>query len=155
MKSNYITITLIFFFISIAAFGQKKWGKKQLQVIKTIDLLSKTTSVNGKGATEYSKYLSDDFNRWTVGSSIINKKDKWVEGVHKWFKEGWRVSDKKQEVIEILIKKRIAFTRRIVTETYKGPKGDLSTSKAALAEVWIYKKRKWLLYSVNVHPIKI
>ena len=46
-----------------------------------------------------------------------------------------------------------AHTRRIVTETYLGPKGDNSTSRAALAEIWIKKNDKWLLYRVNVHAM--
>ena len=44
-------------------------------------------------------------------------------------------------------------TRRIVTETYLGPKSDTSISKAALAQIWINKNNKWLLYRVNVHPM--
>ena len=134
-------------------FGQDSLNDEQLEVIETMNLLSQTTSPTGKGADSYAKYLADDFSRWTIGSSITNTKEKWVEGVREWFDDGWRVSDRQQKNIEIQIFGNYAHTRRIVIETYKGPKGESSTSKAALAEIWIKENKKWLLYRVNVHPI--
>ena len=120
-----------------------------------MDQLSETTSSIGKGADAYADYLSDDFSRWTIGSSVMNDKIKWVEGVREWFDEGWRVSEKQQQNLEILIMKDIAHTCRVVSETYIGPAGDISKSKAALAEIWIKKKNRWLLHRVNVHPIEV
>ena len=155
MKGKNTSITLIFFFVFVVSFAQEKWNEEQKKVIETMRLLSESTSPKGKGSIEYAKYLSSDFKRWTIGSSVINNKKKWVEGVRKWFVQDWRVSERKQKILEILIKNDFAFTRRIVTETYKGPKGDSTKSKAALAEVWIRKQNKWLLYRVDVHPIKI
>ena len=118
-----------------------------------MNLLSATTAPGGNGADKYAIYLSDDFSRWTVGSSIINNKKKWTEGVREWFDDGWRVSERKQQNIEIRITGDFAHTRRIVYETYLGPKGDISESKAALAEIWIKENNTWLLYLVNVHPM--
>ena len=42
-----------------------------------------------------------------------------------------------------------AFTRRIVEETYLGPDGDSTNSRAALAETWIRGDGGWLLLRVN------
>lgn len=147
-------ITLMFLLLSITIYGQEEWNNEQKQIIETMQLFSETTAPNGNGADAYGNYLSDDFSRWTIGSSITNTKNKWVEGVREWFDDGWRVSERKQQNLEILIMGDLAHTRRIVTETYLGPKGDSSTSKAALAELWIKKNNKWLLYRVNVHPMK-
>lgn len=150
-----INITVLFFsFLFITTHGQDKWNSEQKLVIKTMNLLSETTAPNGKGADEYGSYLSNDFSRWTIGSSITNNKKKWVEGVREWFDEGWRVSEREQQNLEILIMNGFAHTRRIVTETYLGPKDDISMSKAALAEIWVKENGKWLLYRVNVHPMK-
>ena len=153
IKFKLTIIILIFSFLSTIAYGQSKWNSEQKQVIGTINLLSQTTATDGNGADEYSSYLSDNFSRWTIGSSITNNKKKWVEGVREWFDDGWRVSERKQQILEILIMDDFAHTRRIVTETYLGPKGDTSISKAALAEIWINKNNQWLLYRVNVHPM--
>lgn len=155
MKYNIkLAISIVsFFFFSYSTCGQESWDSEQKQVIETIGLLSETTAPDGKGAAAYGNYLSEDFSRWTVGDSLLTNKTKWVDGVREWFDDGWRVSDRKQEILEILIMNDLAHTRRIVTETYLGPKGDTSSSKAALAELWNKENGKWLLYRVNVHPI--
>lgn len=140
--------------MSIAIYGQDPWSSEQKQLIETMNLLSATTAPGGNGANKYASYLFDDFSRWTVGSSIINNKKKWTEGVREWFDDGWRVSERKQQNLEIRIMGDFAHTRRIVAETYLGPKGDSSESKAALAEIWIKENDTWLLYIVNVHPMK-
>jgi len=134
-------------------FAQEKMNKQQKAVLATMEALSKTTENNGQGAKAYEKFLADDFNRWTIGSSKIDNKEDWVGGVNSWFEEGWRVSKREQKNLEILVLSEFAHTRRIVTETYLGPNGDTSKSTAALAEVWILSKGKWLLLRVNVHPM--
>ncbi|MGB1979186.1 MAG: nuclear transport factor 2 family protein [Flavobacteriaceae bacterium] len=154
MNITFNSSTIIFFFMSIATYGQDPWSSEQKKLIETMNLLSATTTPGGNGADKYASYLSDDFSRWTVGSSIINNKKKWTEGVREWFDDGWRVSERKQQNIEIRIMGDFAHTRRIVSETYLGPKGDISESKAALAEIWIKENNTWLLYLVNVHPMK-
>ena len=154
IKFQLTIITMIFSVISGVCYGQDNWNSEQKQVIETMNLLSETTAPKGKGADAYSSYLSDNFSRWTIGSSITNNKKKWVEGIREWFNDGWRVSERKQQNLEILIMDNYAHTRRIVTETYIGPKGDISKSKAALAEIWIKENEKWLLYRVNVHPMQ-
>jgi hypothetical protein len=152
-KYKLEVITIIFSFFSIIAFGQDKWNSEQKQVIEVMNLLSESTAPEGIGADVYGSYLSDNFSRWTIGSSITNNKEKWVEGVREWFDDGWRVSKRDQQTLEVLIMDDFAHTRRIVSETYLGPKGDTSISKAALAEIWKKKNDKWLLYRVNVHPM--
>ncbi len=147
-------VALIFSCFSIITFGQDKWNSEQVKVIETMNLLSETTAPNGKGSDSYGSYLSDNFSRWTIGSSITSNKEKWVEGVKEWFDDGWRVSERSQQNLEILIMGNYAHTRRIVTETYLGPEGETSMSKAALAEIWIKENDKWLLYRVNIHPMK-
>lgn len=147
------TIIVLFSFFSITLFGQENWNNEQKQLIETMNLLSETTAPGGEGADSYGNYLSDDFSRWTIGSSNTSNKEKWVEGIREWFADGWRVSNRKQQILEILILNESAHIRRIVTETYLGPKGDTSTSKAALAEIWTKKNGLWLLYVVNVQTI--
>ena len=129
------------------------WSKEEQQVINAIGRLSASTAPDGGGADAYGEMLTDDFSRWTVGSSQINYKKEWVEGIREWFDEGWRVSDRKVDFLEITIQNNLAFTRRNVEETYLGPDGDTSVSKAAVAETWIKTKEDWLLLRVNVHPI--
>ena len=74
IKFKLTKIILIFTFLSTIAYGQSKWNSEQKQVIGTINLLSETTATDGNGADEYSSYLSDNFSRWTIGSSITNNK---------------------------------------------------------------------------------
>ena len=146
-------LSLIFLLLSISAYGQEVWDSEQLQLIAAMDSLSETTAPEGTGADAYGEHLSNDFSRWTIGSSITNNKKKWVQGIREWFDDGWRVSDRQQQNLEILIMDNMAHTRRIVHETYLGPNGDTSKSKAALAELWIKKNNRWLLFRVNVHPM--
>lgn len=156
MKINFkITFAAIFLFtLSIVSYGQDEWTDNQKNLINAMNDLSKTTAPNGKGADAYGRLLSEDFSRWTIGSTVLSNKEKWVNGVREWFDEGWRVSERKQKNLEILAMDSFAFTRRIVTETYKGPDGETSTSEAALVEIWKFKEGHWLLFRVNVHPMK-
>lgn len=153
MNLRFNVLTVIFCLLTVIINGQDTWNGDQKQLLKTMNLFSETTAPNGIGADAYGIFLSNDFSRWTIGSSITNNKKKWVEGVREWFDDGWRVSERKQQNLEILIMDNIAHTRRIVTETYLGPKGDTSKSKAALAEIWVKENSKWLLFRVNVHPM--
>jgi len=148
-------MTILLFCLSIVSYGQVEWSEKQKEIIQTMEALSETTAPDGKGADAYGAFLSEDYNRWTIGSSKTNNKENWVDGFKSWFDDGWRVSERKQEIMEILIFENYAHTRRIVSETYLGPKGDISVSKAALAEVWEFKDNKWLLLRVNIHPLEI
>jgi hypothetical protein len=145
--------TLFFCGLTFVSFGQNDWTEQQNIIINTMNGLSETTAPDGKGADAYGHFLSEDFSRWTIGSTVTNNKEIWVEGVKSWFDDGWRVSERKQEIVEILMFDNYAHTRRIVSETYLGPSGETSTSKAALAEIWIFKDGNWLLLRVNVHPM--
>ena len=150
---NRIGLTSILFSLVFVGYGQDALTAKQKEIVETIEGFSKTTAPGGNGADAYGSFLADDFSRWTIGSAITNDKIKWVEGIREWFDDGWRVSDRKQQILEILIMNDFAHTRRIVTETYLGPNGDSTSSTAALVEIWIYIKGNWLLYRVNVRPM--
>ena len=76
-----------------------------------------------------------------------------MQGVESWFSDGWYVSNREQQYVEIRVEKDVANVRRIVTETYAGPKDESSTSKAALAEVWVKRQKDWTLHTVNVYPL--
>jgi hypothetical protein len=115
-----------------------------------MELLSAATAPDGAGADDYAAVLSDDFSRWTTGSSVINDKQSWVAGLREWFDDGWRVSDRDQNILEVSVQGEIALTRRIVEETYLGPDGESSVSRAALAEIWVRGDGGWLLFWVNV-----
>lgn len=122
-------------------------------MIRPLKSLSEKTAPNGKGADAYRNHLSDGFIRWTIGSPKTNGKKNWIEGEKEWFYDGWRVSNRDQENLEILIMGNYAHVRRIMVETYLGPKGETSKSKAALVEIWIKANDQWLLYRVNVLPM--
>ncbi|MEP2772464.1 MAG: DUF4440 domain-containing protein [Fulvivirga sp.] len=153
--TRQLIYTVFFLLTSTLATAQDAWTPKQQQIIKAIAGLSATTTPEGKGADAYGEFLADDFSRWTVGSEVTNTKLDWIEGIREWFTDGWRVADRQQDILEIAIINDLAHVRRNVTETYVGPKGDTSSSKAALAELWMYQNNRWLLYRVNVHPIPV
>ena len=145
-----IAFSLFLFWPSSQASAEESWTTEQQQVLASIESLSATTAPDGSGADAYGAILANDFNRWTIGSNVINDKQSWVDGVRGWFDEGWRVSHREQSILEILVKDEFAFTRRIVEETYLGPDGESSVSKAALAETWVLGDGGWLLYLVSV-----
>jgi hypothetical protein len=131
------------------AFAQETWTSEQQAVMASMERLSATTAPGGGGADAYGAVLADDFSRWTTGSSLINDKKAWVTGVKDWFEDGWRVTDRQNRNLEIKISDKYAFTRRVVEETYLGPNGDSTVSKAALAEIWILENGVWLLLLAN------
>jgi len=121
-------------------------------VREAMEGLSAATAPDGGGPDAYAEMLAGDFARWTVGSEIINDRDGWVGGMRTWWDDGWRVSGREENLLELLIRDGFAFTRRIVTETYTGPDGETSSATAALAEVWVQEGEGWKLVLVNVHP---
>ncbi|RLA26423.1 MAG: hypothetical protein DRQ63_08235 [Gammaproteobacteria bacterium] len=132
--------------------AEATWNAEQLQVLESINALSATTAPNGAGPDAYGDILDDEFSRWTIGSQVINRKQAWVDGLREWFDDGWRVSDRKTQYLEILVLGDSAYTRRIVEETYSGPGNEQSVSSAALAEVWVHRNEGWRLLLVTVHP---
>ena len=142
-----------FFLLASGGYAQDSLSLQQKKILKTMEHFSATTAPDGAGADAYGSFLAEDFSRWTIGSKTLSDKQKWVEGVRAWFDDGWRVSKRETKNMDIRVDGNFAFTRRVVTETYLGPTGETSSSKAALAEVWIYREAKWLLYRVDVHPI--
>lgn len=146
------SILSVLMFLSLCN-AQDSLSLEQKQIVETIHQLSQTTSKKGAGPNAYAKYLHQDFNRWTLRNSKINSKDQWIEGVREWFDDGWYVSERKQKFIEIRVEDKEAHVRRIVDETYMGPKNESSTSKAALAETWVKQEGNWRLHTVNVYPL--
>lgn len=132
------------------ASAQDSWTEEQRGVLAAIERLSAATAPGGSGADAYTAVLSDEFSRWTTGSSTVSGKQEWVDGIGEWFEDGWRVTDRDQSVLEISVIGEFAFTRRIVEETYLGPGGETSVSRAALAETWNRVDGVWLLYRANV-----
>jgi hypothetical protein len=115
--------------------------------------LSASTAPEGGGPDAYAQTLAGDFARWTVGSDVINDRDAWVEGMRTWWVDGWRVSGREENLLELSTRDGFAFTRRVVTETYVGPEGESTVATAALAEVWVQEGDAWKLLLVNVHPM--
>jgi len=152
IKFKFTCVLLLGLFFARPLHAQP-WSSEQQEVIDAIEQLSASTAPDGGGADAYGQMLTDDFSRWTLGSSLINNKTDWVDGIRKWFDEGWRVTDRKVAFVELAINNDLAFTRRNVVETYLAPDGDRSTSKAAVAEMWIRINGKWLLFRANVCPI--
>lgn len=147
MKRFLVCLTLL---LAVPA-GATDWSPAQQQVLAAIARLSAATAPDGGGADAYAAVLADDFSRWTVGSDKLQTKQSWVDGMREWFDIGWRVTDREQTVLEITVDDRFAFTRRIVAETYTGPRGDITNSKAALAETWVRGDGgEWLLLRVNI-----
>ncbi len=131
------------------------WSPGQREIFDAIARLSAATAPGGGGADEYAAMLTEDFSRWTIGSDVLNGKADWVEGIRTWFDDGWRVSDRQAEVLEITIEGGTAYSRRIVSESYTGPDGEPSPpASAALAEVWRREGEGWRLQRVTVHPIE-
>ncbi len=142
------------------ALAEPTWDPSQQAVLAAIGRLSASTAPGGGGADAYGAILADDFSRWTVGSTELNDKGSWVDGIRGWFDDGWRVVDRKSTNLEIRVVDRNAYSRRIVEETYQGPDGDRSSATAAVAEVWVNvaasgegEGADWRLFLVNVHPI--
>ncbi len=128
----------------------QNWNQDQKAILNAIDKLSAATAPDGKGPSAYGELLAEEFSRWTMGSDKMETKESWLKGIDGWFNDGWRVSDRTNEVQEIKIVGITAFVRRMVSETYMGPKGELTDpSKAAVSEVWM-KDRDWKLLRVEV-----
>lgn len=150
-----VVLASILFLTGRFSIAQDSWTSEQLQVLEAIERLSSATAPGGEGADAYAASLAEDFSRWTVGSKGTANNIEWIEGIREWFDDGWRVSDREIEFLEIRIRDDIAFVRRIVMESYVGPAAEKSTSKAALSEVWVRGTDGWLLLIVNVHPMDI
>ncbi|MBD3297625.1 MAG: hypothetical protein GF341_03140 [candidate division Zixibacteria bacterium] len=129
------------------------WTADQEDILASIRQLSATTAPEGGGPDAYAAMLADGFSRWTIGSTETDDADRWVAGIREWWADGWRVSDRKTEYLEIAVQGDYAFTRRIVTETYAGPRDEVSSSTTALSEVWIRGENNWQLLLVNVHSM--
>jgi len=130
--------------------AQDSWTAEQQEVLASMELLSAATAPDGAGADDYAAILAEGFSRWTTGRGKIKDKQVWVDGVRGWFEDGWRVVDRNQEVLEVSVSGEYAFSRRIVEETYQGPDGESSVSKAGVAETWVRGAGPWLLLRVNV-----
>jgi ketosteroid isomerase-like protein len=150
-RSEFAHVTLERRFDSVPG----DWSTGQREILDAIAKLSAATAPGGGGADDYAAMLTEDFSRWTIGSDVLTGKQDWVEGIRAWYDDGWRVSDRQAEVLEITVEGGTAFSRRIVSETYTGPDGETSPpTGAALAEVWRRDGEGWRLQRVTVHPIQ-
>jgi len=143
-------VLLLLVWPSSQASAQDSWTPDQRGVLAAVGRLSEATAPGGTGADGYGAVLSDEFSRWTTGSSKVTGKQEWVDGIGEWFEDGWRVTDRDQTVLEISVLEEFAFSRRIIEETYLGPDGDATKSRAALSEIWIRGDSGWLLLRANV-----
>lgn len=150
---HFSSIFILLLFLAFEASAQESWSLEQEAVLAAMGRLSASTAPNGGGADEYGHVLAEDFSRWTIGSEVTTFKESWLQGIREWFGDGWRVSDRETQHLQIDVRGDFAFTRRIVKETYLGPDGDTPSSRAALAEVWIRSDNGWLLQYVTVHPL--
>ena len=150
-RSEFAHVTLERRFEAVAG----DWSPGQRQILGAIAKLSASTAPGGGGADDYAALLTDDFSRWTIGSDVLSGKQEWVDGIRAWFDDGWSVSHREAEVLEITIEGGTAYSRRIVTETYARPDGETTpAAKAALAEVWRRDGEGWRLQRVTVHPLE-
>ena len=151
-KSSLVFILLLLCWPALIL-AQESWTTEQQEVLAAMARLSASTAPDGAGADDYAAVLAEEFSRWTIGGETLNGKKAWVEGVRSWFDDGWRVTDRNQEVSEVSLVGDFAFTRRIVEETNLGPDGEKTRSKAGLAETWVRVKGEWLLLRVNIYVL--
>ena len=116
--------------------------------------LSAATEPGGEGSSAYAQRLARDFSRWTLGAQAANDRQAWVRGVADWFDAGWRVSERRSQLIDVDLEGEFAFVRRIVDETYRGPANEVSASRAALAETWVRQDGSWKLLRVDALPLE-
>lgn len=147
------TATLIILGANSEARAQNTWTPEQETLLDSIERLSTSTGPDGGGPDAYRAVLADDYSRWTLGGAVINDRESWIQGMREWWEDGWRVVDREAEVSEIAVHGDIAFARRIVAETYRGPDGETTHSKAALAEVWRRDGEAWELVRVDIHVL--
>lgn len=139
--------------ISLAANAENTSDAVPTELREAMSDFSSSTLVGGKGPEVYAMYLAEDYSRWTLGNDTVIAKTQWVAGVRGWYDDGWRVMERKREDMEFTLLEDLAFARSIVQETYVGPEGDETVSTAALAEVWVKRDGRWLLFRVDATVI--
>ena len=147
---SFLIVVILNLYFHTQGQGQENWDSDQRAIIFAMDKLSESTAGDNLGADVYAASLTEDFNRWTIGSEEITYKKEWVDDIRDWYDDGWRVPKRENNIISISVNKKTATVRRIVKEYYKGPQGETSDSKAGLVEVWKKIKGEWKLHSVNV-----
>lgn len=156
MKPSLVLFTAVLAVrMAAPAAAQDEAANDRRMLLDAIERLSAATAPGGGGAEEYAQVLADDYSRWTLGSATMDDKATWVDGVRGWFSEGWRVADRTAENVDIEIRGDLAFTRRLVQESYVGPDGSRTSSRSAVAEVWTRATddSAWKLLRVDVHPL--
>lgn len=146
-----IVVCLFLGFLVVSWAKAQDWTLEQQEVIDAIGALSASTAPGGGGGEVYRSMLDPAFSRWTMGSHQMVDRDRWVAGVADWFDDGWYVKERSDSTLQVEVAGDLAFTRRIVTETFASPNdvvGEPST--AALAEVWRRHEGSWRLLRVEV-----
>jgi hypothetical protein len=154
MKNIYILVMMMSIIWSTPATESAVITEKE-QLKSRMYQLSNTMKKGGSGGQGYAELLMPNFTRWTVGSEIINNKSKWVKGINDWFDSGWRVSESHNDILEIRIFTNLAFTRRIVTETYLGPNNEKNIYRTGVVETWLKEQGNWFLLNASVTPEKL
>ena len=73
------------------------------RVMEAIAILSESTETDGGGPEVYAGMLCPGFSRWTLGSVQISDRDSWLNGVRGWWEDGWRVSERETEWIQVTL----------------------------------------------------
>jgi hypothetical protein len=156
MKTKVVLTTLGTLLVAGGALeaASPTWTKSQAEVLAAMDRLSATTAPGGTGADGYARLLAPGYNRWMMGSGGVSDAAAWLPGLREWLEEGWRVTARESEVLEVLLVGDLALTRRVVTETHRSPQGEESLAKAALAEAWVREEGEWRLLRANVLPLE-
>jgi ketosteroid isomerase-like protein len=124
-------------------------------ILAAIAQLSEATSPGGGGADAYGEILAEDFNRWTLSHEQVQGRQAYIDGIRQWLDEGWRVASRESQIIDSTVVGDTAYTHRIVTETFNGPKGEQSgPATFALEETWVRIEGRWLLHRATVYPVQ-
>ncbi|MBO6577246.1 MAG: hypothetical protein JJ896_17630 [Rhodothermales bacterium] len=142
---------LLLLLVPQAAAQEAAESTPEAAINRAIDRLSAATAPGGGGAEAYGAELTDTFSRWTLGSRATDTKESWLAGIRSWFDEGWVVIDRETHHITIDVEGGLAFVRRVVSESYQGPDGEITDpARAAVSEVWKSTREGWKLHRVEV-----
>ena len=153
MLRSAATILIVLVCATIVA--AEEHSAEEQQIIDAIERLSAATAPGGGGPDAYAEVLASDFTRWTMGEGEIQDRDAWVDGMRGWWEDGWRVTARETDYLEIAVLGEFATMRRIVTESYRGPEDEESRSRTALAETWVRRAGEWRLLRVNARPLEL
>lgn len=149
-----ILLTVFGFLLSSGiAFSQIELSPEEQEVVQKTEELSELL-LDGDELGSYSEMLDERFSRWVIGELTVTKKTEWLEQLTDWFEDGWRVTAREKQLVDVEIDEQFAYIRRRVEEHYMGPDELPSSSLSALDEIWRNDEGEWKLYRVTVLPIQ-